>query len=841
MTTTDDTSGGDVLAAGTRLEEFEIERELGAGGFGVTYLAHDRSLDRLVAIKEYLPHDWGARGLDGAVGPRATTHAQDYRWGLERFLDEARVLARLHHPHIVQVYRVIEARGTAYMVTEYLEGRSLAAALRAEGPWAEARVVSLLDALTSGLAAVHGAGLVHRDVKPANVMLRDDGSPVLIDFGAARQAVGGRSRSVTAVLTPGYAPFEQYSTKGVQGPWTDVYALGAVAYEALSGRVPEEAPERVADDSLRPVAEATPQAVSARVSSAVMSALALRREDRPQRLEDWRVLLGLPARRGTERDAGARAPVPAGLSESGPAAQPSRPVGALRRRRLAVAAALAAVALSAAGVAWWVRSAVAPETAGTVARAPVEAGRHSGVQSMTNIPDETREVVRSALRRNGMPTGDEAVAEFFNQLEALPRDHPKRVQLETWLAESAPASSPGAAGGEENAVGAVLGAGVGRSGSEVSDVGVSPVAPEAAEEALSLDRAGWRRIQQGLVALGLDPGTPDGLVGGGTRRAVRAYQEGAGKPATGFLDAADVTTLQHAALEAAEAERQRLAEAEAAADAERQRLAEEAEAAAEAERLAKLSRPGRMFRDCDGCPEMVVIPAGEFRMGSPASEEGRRDEEGPQHRVTLRSFALGVTEVTFDEWEACVRGGGCNGRRPDDEGWGRGARPVIRVSWEDAQAYVSWLSELARLSYRLPSESEWEYAARAGTTTPFTYGRTISTNQVNYNGSHKYGSGRRGTYRERTTPVKTFAPNAFGLYDVHGNVWEWVEDCWHDSYRGTPSDGTVWLRGGNCSRRVLRGGSWLNDPRVLRSAARNRYTTETRLSRVGFRVARTLD
>ena len=272
--------GGGVLAAGTLLEEFEIRRELGAGGFGVTYLAHDRSLDRQVAIKEYLPHDWATRRPDGAVGPWSATHAENYRWGLERFLEEARVLARLHHPHVVQVYRVIEARGTAYMVTEYVAGRSLAEALQADGPWPEARVLALLDALTSGLGPVHAAGLVHRDVKPANVMLRGDGSPVLIDFGAARQAMGRQSRSVTAVLTPGYAPFEQYNTKGRQGPWTDVYALGAVAYEALSGRVPEEAPARMEDDTLRPVAEVSAHGVSPGCAAAIGAALALRGPDR---------------------------------------------------------------------------------------------------------------------------------------------------------------------------------------------------------------------------------------------------------------------------------------------------------------------------------------------------------------------------------------------------------------------------------------------------------------------------------------------------------------------------------------------------------------------------------
>ena len=272
-------------------------------------------------------------------------------------------------------------------------------------------------------------------------------------------------------------------------------------------------------------------------------------------------------------------------------------------------------------------------------------------------------------------------------------------------------------------------------------------------------------------------------------------------------------------------------------------VAPEAMEAAETERqrVAELRRLGRVVLrdDCDGCPDLVVIPAGEFMMGSPESEEGHNDSEGPQHGVTVRSFALGVTEVTFNEWAACVRGGGCNGYRPDDRGWGAGVRPVINVSYEDAQAYVSWLSEETGAAYRLPSEAEWEYAARAGTTTPFHTGATISTDQANYDGNHVYGSGRRGTYRERTTPVGTFPPNAFGLYDVHGNVLEWVNDCWHDSYRGAPSDGTAWTAGGNCGRRVLRGGSWFFSP--LRSADRGSFRTEDRSDHAGFRVARTLD
>ena len=241
-----------------------------------------------------------------------------------------------------------------------------------------------------------------------------------------------------------------------------------------------------------------------------------------------------------------------------------------------------------------------------------------------------------------------------------------------------------------------------------------------------------------------------------------------------------------------------------------------------------------VFRDCGGCPEMVVIPAGTFEMGSPGSDGGRRHDEGPQHHVTLRSFALGMTEVTFDEWDACVRGGGCNGYSPRSGGWGRGSRPVIFVSWNDAQAYVSWLSATTGAKYRLPSESEWEYAARAGTTTIFHTGATISMGQANY-------TSLLGTGREWTTPVGSFAPNAFGLYDVHGNVWEWVEDCLHDSYQGAPNDGMAWTVGGDCGYRVLRGGSWDLNPPDIRSAKRGRSTADSRNYNAGFRVARTLD
>jgi formylglycine-generating enzyme required for sulfatase activity len=187
-------------------------------------------------------------------------------------------------------------------------------------------------------------------------------------------------------------------------------------------------------------------------------------------------------------------------------------------------------------------------------------------------------------------------------------------------------------------------------------------------------------------------------------------------------------------------------------------------------------KAGDVFKDCDACPEMVVIPAGQFYMGDISGFEG--DDEKPVHLVQIdHNFAVGKYEVTLDEWDACASNGGCGGYRPDDRGWGRGRRPVINVSWVDARRYVSWLSRKTGQSYRLLSESEWEYVARSGTRTKYSFGNSISVRDANFSGS--FG---------KTVAVGSYWPNGFGLYDVHGNVFEWVEDCWHETYSGSPTD-----------------------------------------------------
>jgi formylglycine-generating enzyme required for sulfatase activity len=253
---------------------------------------------------------------------------------------------------------------------------------------------------------------------------------------------------------------------------------------------------------------------------------------------------------------------------------------------------------------------------------------------------------------------------------------------------------------------------------------------------------------------------------------------------------------------------------------------------------------GESFRDrladgqpCPHCPEMVVAPVGTFPMGSPPTEEGRSPGEAQVPVEIARPFAVGKFAVTFDQWDACVADRGCTYQQ--DAGWGRGNRPVINVSWDDAKAYAEWLSRKTGKTYRLLSEAEREYVTRAGTTTAFWLGPSITPERANYDG-RPFGGGTKGVYRARTVPVDSFEANPWGLYNVHGNVWEWTADCWNDSNIGNPGNGSVRTTG-DCTQRVVRGGSWSYPARSLRAANRVRYTSDDWEADVGFRLARTLN
>ena len=276
------------LPAGYALHEYRIEKVLGVGGFGLTYLALDSNLNLRVALKEFLPSDIAQRGADHSIAPRSADTVESFGWGKQRFMDESRTVASFRHPNIVRVMRFFEANGTAYMVMEFVEGAALNEWIKPRRPLAEAQAAAIVAPLLDGLEVVHRAGYLHRDIKPGNIYVREDGTPVLLDFGSARQ----KATELTAVVSPGFAPFEQYHSQGKQGPWSDLYALGGVLYWMVTGSMPQEAPARIRADTMAPAVQVGDRArFRPEFLTAIDWALSPFEDQRPQSVAEWREAL----------------------------------------------------------------------------------------------------------------------------------------------------------------------------------------------------------------------------------------------------------------------------------------------------------------------------------------------------------------------------------------------------------------------------------------------------------------------------------------------------------------------------------------------------------------------
>jgi serine/threonine protein kinase len=320
-----------VLPPGYRIHWYEVEAVLGRGGFGITYLAHDTNLNHRVAIKEFLPTELAVRTSDQTVHPLSDEHTDVFKWGLSRFVEEAQTLARFSHPNIVPVRSVFEANNTAYMIMDYVEGLSLSRAIRSPRYSSEAELKKLILQLIDGVEQIHKAGFIHRDIKPDNIFLQDNGVPVLLDFGSARKSSG--ARTLTALVTPGYAPFEQYDTSSEadrQGPWTDIYALGALLYRAVVGRSPADAMARMSakldgKELLEPAGQVAMGDYSPEFLHAIDSALAFRPADRPQTIAAWRQQLdpnAVPAEEDADVDKEAETVLAATFARAQPASGP---------------------------------------------------------------------------------------------------------------------------------------------------------------------------------------------------------------------------------------------------------------------------------------------------------------------------------------------------------------------------------------------------------------------------------------------------------------------------------------------------------------------------------------
>ncbi len=518
------------LRPGQMVGRYEITAILGQGGFGITYRARDAQLNRDVAIKEYLPTALAVRQDGITVLPRSTKMADDFTWGRQRFVDEGRTLASLEHaPAIVQVFDFLEANGTAYIVMKLVPGETLEGRIK-KGTLSPAEVERILWPLLDGLERVHNAGFLHRDIKPANILLDTQGNPTLIDFGASRAAMAGRTSAMTAIFTPGYAAAEQM-TSAKQGPWTDIYGVSATIYHAITGAPPPSAFDRMLDDDYVPLAQAAPAGFSPGLLVGIDAGLAVRATDRPQTIAGWRQILGqVTALDAQATVALARTPDPnatqvvrrptitpatAAATVAPPEPAPaSAPTSARKGRAGLWIGVAAALLLLGGGGYWYMNDKAAKEQAAAAAR--VEADKEQAARDKAAKQQE--EKMQAELQKLRDQEAARAKAEEEKRIEDEAR---KKIEAE--IAEKQKAEEA-------------------QKAQQAADLAEKQKADEQArkdaetgEAKLGLTTIDRQHIQVALTALGFNTNGTDGVFGQHTRDMISDWQKARSYPATGFV------------------------------------------------------------------------------------------------------------------------------------------------------------------------------------------------------------------------------------------------------------------------------------------------------------------
>ena len=509
---------------------------LGQGGFGITYRARDSRLDREVAIKEYLPLALAVRQDGITVLPRSTAAADDFTWGRERFVAEGRTLASLQNaPAIVRVFDFLETNGTAYIVMQLLHGETLESRLKRGGPLKPAEIDRILWPLLDGLEQVHGTGFLHRDIKPANILLDAAGNPTLIDFGASRAAIAGRSTALTAIFTPGYAAAEQM-TSAKQGPWTDIYGLSATLYHAITGQTPPSAFDRMLDDAYQPLGKKALPGFASGVLAGLDAGLAVRASDRPQTIAGWRPILGQAAALGSDATMAIARPSTA----APPVAGASSPPATARKRGIGlwIGAAAAVLVALAGGYYGLVDDKRPPPTAAVDkaaqdARLAAEAQRLRDQEELAKLRAEAaarekaeqeaaqrRQIEEETRRKIEAEMADrQRQQEAARQQAAAEAAEKKRLEDEARQKAEADASARRTAEDDDKK------------------------AAEAAENALRLAVPDRQHVQVALSALGFNTNGTDGAFGARTREMIAAWQMARNNPPTGFLTGAQNQAL----------------------------------------------------------------------------------------------------------------------------------------------------------------------------------------------------------------------------------------------------------------------------------------------------------
>ena len=541
-----------VLLPGSRLRDYEFVSVLGQGTFGITYRARHASLNRDVAIKEYLPSSLALRDGPTAVLPRSTEHTEEFVWGRERFLEEARTLATLSRASaVVRVFDFLEANGTAYIVMELAHGETLASRIETSGRLSPQTIERILYPVLDGLEQVHDVGFLHRDIKPANIILDARDNPTLIDFGAARVAMAGRTSQMTAIFTPGYAAREQF-TSGKQGPWTDIYGLSATVYHAITGRKPPSALERMGEDRFEPIADIAGPTFPAGLLAGIDAGMALREKDRPQSIADWRRILSpaaLPAGRAMTVDPRSPPTVAASSEGVGTALRPP----SWKRSAIWIAASVATLSI-AAGSGYLALAPsglpllppVADAERARIEQAEQRRAEDAAADTRRQAETAAREKAAADERQRGETEiaarqKAEAAAATRQEVEAEAR---QKAAVETAARQKAEAEATARVKAEAEArqkAEAELGA---RQRAEAEAEADARQKAEAAEAALLLSLSDRQRVQVALTSLGYETRGTDGIFGPRSREMIVAWQRKQNQTPTGFL----TSTQNHALL-----------------------------------------------------------------------------------------------------------------------------------------------------------------------------------------------------------------------------------------------------------------------------------------------------
>ncbi len=797
------------LAPGSVVEKLRVDRVLGQGTFGITYLVTDEVLGKSFALKEYLPREYSVRKEDGGLQAASETSTDLFSAGLSHFLTEGRTVAPLDHPNIVTVFRCFEANGTAYLLMPYYRGEALHTLLRRSGTLKADEALALLLPLLDALEFIHRQGVVHQDIKPANIYITDKGSPILLDFGAAGQRLGSGPSLHWKLGSEGYAAAEQSDANGQVGAWTDIYGLAATLYRSITGQVPVAAAQRRRalaqgdPDPLQPLTSLVPRREFDGLLDAIDEGLSVTPQSRPQSVQRWRSSFD-KKKSGQES---ASTAFSTDIEQEGREWLPIILLGIF----LAVITSAAIYLLS------------GDDETGNGDPSP-----GSELSRDASISPEERTRWKAALE------ADTAYAyQLF--LQDFPESFHNAQALDQLAVLDEKAWQTAKTDGSESAIEAYVEQFP--NGLHLTDAKILQKEFELArseaerqkQEDARQDDIAWESARATRTIGAVDEYLSNRPGGLHIEEAhdLRRRLEDERNDIRGFESARKLNTIE-------------------AYQTYIKAFPSGRKVAAALEAIDQLTlRPGKTFRDCKDCPSMIVVPAGSFWQGSEDSEPLALKKEKPRRMITIAEpFAVGVFEITMQQWDLCVADGGCT-TSPRDNGWGRGSRPVILVSWNDVQEYISWLSKKTGQSYRLPSESEWEYFARAGEESDWIDGDparaclfgNIAGHETGFRWQHDSCSD--GAVME-TLPVGSFKSNSFGVHDVIGNVAEWTLDCMNLSYLDGPADGSAWSRG-ICSSRMTRGGSWFTGTKEIRLPARFNLKTGDRNDFTGFRVVRKVD